>query len=151
MVPIFSCYPSGSILLRTKAICLKRKSRLISISVNYMLGKTIHFIQNYIRTLSAVRRMCSSMVSMMQSILEFRIMHAIPHSYISVYLISVLHFSAKSAFVTAYLLESSLAQFKNVVCCFQTISCVPSFKEGNTVGLTETANKLSQSLRGLIH
>ena len=34
---------------------------------------------------------------------------------------SVLPFSAKNAFVTAYLLESSLAWFKDVVCCFQTI------------------------------
>ena len=43
--------------------------------------------------------------------------------------ISVLPFSAKNAFVTAYLLESFLAQLKNVVCCFQTISCKLSFKE----------------------
>ena len=70
-------------------------------------------------------------------------MHAIPHSYMSV--ISFLPFSAKNAFVTAYLLESSLAGFQNVVCCFQTISCLLSFKEGNTVALTET-NKSSQSL-----
>ena len=39
MVPIFSCYPSGTILFRTKAICSKHMHRLISISVNYMLGK----------------------------------------------------------------------------------------------------------------
>ena len=45
--------------------------------------------------------------------------------------ISVLPFSAKNAFVTTYLLESSLGRFKNVVCCFQTISCLLSFKEGN--------------------
>ena len=45
--------------------------------------------------------------------------------------ISVLPFSAKNAFVTVYLLESSLARFKNFVCCFQTISCLLSFKEGN--------------------
>ena len=32
--------------------------------------------------------------------------------------ISVLPFSAKNAFVTAYRLESPLARFKNVVCCF---------------------------------
>ena len=32
--------------------------------------------------------------------------------------------------MTAYDLESSLARFKNVVCCFQTISCLLSFKEG---------------------
>ena len=44
---------------------------------------------------------------------------------------SVLPFSTKNAFVTGYLLESSLARFKNVVCCFQTISCLLSFKEGN--------------------
>ena len=72
---------------------------------------------------------------------------------------SVVPFSAKDAFVTAYLLESSLARFKNatsfpgpfpylecgakkgkgpgnevvknVVCYFQTISCLLSFKEGN--------------------
>ena len=44
---------------------------------------------------------------------------------------SVLPFSAKNAFVTAYLLESSLARLKNVLCCFQTISCLLSFKEGN--------------------
>ena len=31
--------------------------------------------------------------------------------------ISVLPFIAKNAFVTGYLLESSLARFKNVVCC----------------------------------
>ena len=88
MVPIFSCYPSGTILLRTKAICPKRMRRLISISVNYMLGMTIHFTQNYIRTLSAfpcgrtqhVRRMRSSVVSMIQSVLEFRFMRAIAHS-----------------------------------------------------------------------
>ena len=41
-------------------------------------------------------------------------------------MISVLPLSAKNAFVTAYLLESSLARFKNVVCCFQTISCLLS-------------------------
>ena len=35
------------------------------------------------------------------------------------------------AFVIAYLLESSLARFKNVACCFQTISCLLSFKKGN--------------------
>ena len=44
---------------------------------------------------------------------------------------SVLPFSAKNAFVTAYLLNSFLARFKNVMCCFQTISCLPSFKERN--------------------
>ena len=44
---------------------------------------------------------------------------------------SVLPFSAKNAFVTAYLLESSLARLKNIVCCFQTISCLFSFEEGN--------------------
>ena len=39
MAPIFPCYPSGTILLRTKAICYsKHMRRLISISVNYMLG-----------------------------------------------------------------------------------------------------------------
>ena len=41
---------------------------------------------------------------------------------------SVLPFSAKNAFMTASLLESSLARFKDVVCCFQTISCLLSFK-----------------------
>ena len=45
--------------------------------------------------------------------------------------ISVLPFSAKNVFVLAYLLESSLARFKNFVCCFQTISCLLRFKEGN--------------------
>ena len=47
--------------------------------------------------------------------------------------ISVLPFSTKNAFVTAYLLESSLARLKNVVCCFQTISCLLSFKEGKAL------------------
>ena len=45
--------------------------------------------------------------------------------------ISVLPLSAKNAFVTAYLLESPLARFKDVACCFETISYLPSFKEGN--------------------
>ena len=38
MVPIFPCCPSGTILLRTKVIFSKRMRRLISNSVNYMLG-----------------------------------------------------------------------------------------------------------------
>ena len=33
--------------------------------------------------------------------------------------------------MTPYLLESSLARFKNVVSCYQTISCLLSFKVGN--------------------
>ena len=45
--------------------------------------------------------------------------------------ISILPFGTKNAFVTVHLLESSLARFKNVVCYFQTISCLLSFKEGN--------------------
>ena len=59
------------------------------------------------------------------------IVSMIPHSrliklaiVIIFQVISVLPFSEKNAFVTEYLLESSLAQFKNVVCCFQTISCL---------------------------
>ena len=39
MVPIFSCYPSGTILLGTKAIRLRRMRRLVTIGVDYMLGK----------------------------------------------------------------------------------------------------------------
>ena len=31
----------------------------------------------------------------------------------------------------AYLLESFLARFNNVACCFQTISCLLNFQEGN--------------------
>ena len=37
MVPIFSCYPSGTILLKTKAICWERMRTFIS--VNKMLDK----------------------------------------------------------------------------------------------------------------
>ena len=77
----------------------------------------------------------SSIVSMIQSVFEFRFMRAI----------SVLSSSAKNALVTAYLLESSLAWFKNVVCCFETISCLVSFKKGKTVALKETVNKFSHS------
>ena len=88
MVPMFSCYPSGTILLRTKASCPKRMRKLISISVDYMLGLTIHFIHNYTRTSSAfpcgktqhVRCMRSSVVIMIQSVLEVRFMRALPHS-----------------------------------------------------------------------
>ena len=64
-------------------------------------------------------------------------MRAIPHSskraiavifqVMSVFFL----FSTKNAFVTAYRLESSLARLKNVVCYFQTISCLLSFKEGS--------------------
>ena len=83
MVPVFSYYPSGTILIRAKAICLKRMHRLISIGV-----KTVQFIHNYTWTLSAfpcggtqhVRRMCSSTVSMIQSIIEFRFRCAIADS-----------------------------------------------------------------------
>ena len=43
MAPIFSRYPSGTILLGTKAICLKRIRRLMTFSVPYMLGKRYIF------------------------------------------------------------------------------------------------------------
>ena len=91
MAQIFSCYPTGTILLKTKAICSKRIRRLISISVNYMLWKRYIFIHNYTQTLTAfpcgrtqhARRMRFSIVSMIKSVLEFRFMRAIPHYYIS--------------------------------------------------------------------
>ena len=78
------------------------------------------------------RRMRSNIVSMIESVLEFRFMHAIPHSCLNriaviFQVISVFPFNAMNAFVTAYLLESSLAWFKNVVCCFQTILRLLSF------------------------
>ena len=38
MIPTFSRYPSGTILLGTKTICSKRMRRLITFSVHYMLG-----------------------------------------------------------------------------------------------------------------
>ena len=60
--------------------------------------------------------------------------------------ISVLPFSAKNAFVSTYLLESSLARLKNVVCCFQTISCFLSFKEENE--LISSAACIFSLLRG---
>ena len=37
--------------------------------------------------------------------------------------------------MTVHLLESSLAQFKNVACCFQTISCLLNFKQGKEIDL----------------
>ena len=126
MVPIFPCYPSGTILLRTKAIFSKRMRRLISISVNYMLDNRYISYEIIQGTSSAfpcgrtqhVRRTRSSIVSMIQSVFEFRFMHSIPHSRLNrrkrfiFQVISVLPFSARNAFVTAHLLESSLARLK---------------------------------------
>ena len=126
MVPIFPCYPSGTILLRTKAIFSKRMRRLISISVNYMLDNRYISYEIIQGTSSAfpcgrtqhVRRMRSSIVSMIQSVFEFRFMHSIPHSRLNgrkqfiFQVISVLPFSARNAFVTPHLLESSLARLK---------------------------------------
>ena len=137
MIPIFPCYPSGTVLLRTKAIFSKRMRRLISISANYMLGSRYISYAIIQGTLSVfpcgrtqhVRRMRSSIVSMIQSVFEFRFMLAVPHSRLNgrqqfiFQVISVLSFSARNAFVTA-----SLARFKNVACCFQTISCLLNFK-----------------------
>ena len=50
--------------------------------------------------------------------------------YISSYSgnISFPFFIAKNATVTAYLLESFLARFKKVVCCFIAIRSLPGFK-----------------------
>ena len=56
-----------------------------------------------------VRRMRSSIVSMTQSVLEFRFMRAIPVMF---QVMSVLPFSAKNAFVKAYLLESCPSSVK---------------------------------------
>ena len=89
MVPIFPCYPSGIIHLKKKSnFFSKRMRRLISISVNYMLGNRYFSYAIIHGTLSVfpcgrtqhVRRMPSNIVSMIQSVFEFRFMHAIPHS-----------------------------------------------------------------------
>ena len=74
-----------------------------------------------------VRRMRSSIVSIIQSVLEFRLMPAIPNSRLNLerampvifQVITVLPFSSKNAFKTAYLLESSLTRFKNFVFYFE--------------------------------
>ena len=87
MVQIFSCYPSGTVLLRTKAICSKRMRRLISISVNYMLDKRYSPCTQLYTNVKCfpcgrtqhTRRMRFSNVSMIQSVLESRFMRAIPH------------------------------------------------------------------------
>ena len=95
-------------------------------------------MHNYTRTLNVrtqhVRRMRSSIVSMIMTIRSRVQIHACDTKLSSkqaialiFQVISVLS-CAKNAFVTAYLLESSLARFKNVVCCFQTISCLQSVK-----------------------
>ena len=76
MVPIFSCCPCGTILLRTKAICSKRMRRLISISDNYMLSKryiSYTIIHERERAFPCgrpqhVRGMRSNIVNMIQSI-----------------------------------------------------------------------------------
>ena len=75
-------------------------------------------VHNDTRTLSTfpcgrtqhVRRMRSSIASTIQSVLEFRFMRAIPHPRLNgrriaiiFQVISVLPFSARNAFVTAYL------------------------------------------------
>ena len=90
MAQIFSCYPSGTIPLRTKAICWKPMRRLISsISFICMSGKRyisytiIHERAFPCGRTQHVRRMRSSIVSIIQSVLEFRFMRAIPHYYIS--------------------------------------------------------------------
>ena len=65
-------------------------SRLISISVNYMLGNRYISYTIINGTLSAfpcgrtqhVRRMRSSIVITIQSVYEFRFMPAIPHSHL---------------------------------------------------------------------
>ena len=58
---------------------------------------------------SYIRSKRSSFVSMIQSVLEFRFVRAILHTLIF-QVISVLPISAKNAFVTPYLLESSLSK-----------------------------------------
>ena len=81
----------------------------------------IHFKQDHIQTKSLfpcgktqhVRRMHSSIASVINSVFKFRCAHflVIPHSRFPV--TSVLFLSVKIATVTAYLLESPLARFKN--------------------------------------
>ena len=50
MFPKISCHPSGTMLLRTKALYTKHMRRLIPASVDYILGK--RYIWNYTRMLS---------------------------------------------------------------------------------------------------
>ena len=71
-------------------------------------------------TTQHVRRMRSSIVSMIQSRSRVQI-----HACDIFQVISALPFSAKNTFVTVYLLESYLAQFKNVACCFPNYLMFP--------------------------
>ena len=88
MVPAFSRYPSGTILLGTKAISSKRMRRLMAFSVPYTLGKRYIFhtqLNTNVKCFPCgrtqhIRRIRSSIVSMIQSVLEFRFMRAIPNS-----------------------------------------------------------------------
>ena len=47
-----SCYPCGAVLLRTKAICSKCMHRLVSISVDYVIGER-YFMSGFTEMLSA--------------------------------------------------------------------------------------------------
>ena len=101
-------------------------------------------MHNYTRVLSLsrtqhiyVRRMRSSIVSMIQSVLEFRFMH-VHHTHIftgdSSYISGIISspfFHAKNTFVTAYLLESSLARFKKCRVLFSKYFLFVSFEKGN--------------------
>ena len=121
MVPIFSSYPIGTILSRTKPICSKRMRRLISFSFNYMLGKRyISYTYNYTRTLSAfpcgriqyVRRMPSDSCVRYHT----RVLAVIFQ------VISVLPFSAKTAFCDRVSFGIIPSSVKNAVCCPQMYS-----------------------------
>ena len=103
-------------------------------------------MDNYTRTLSAfpcgrtqhVRCMRSSIVSVIQFVLEFRFMRAIPHSYISG------NISSPFFLVTAYLLESSQAHhpFSNIVALWH-LRKPTSVNEG-TPAFTDVGHNIGQ-------
>ena len=142
MVPTFSCYPSGTtcILLRTKAICLKRMRRLTIISVNYMLGKryiSYAIIQErYVLFLVVEHNMLDACAlalsawynpfSSWDSCMQYHTLVLTGDSSCISGSISS-PFKCKERFCDSV----SFARFKNVVCYFQTVSCLLSFKEGN--------------------
>ena len=144
MVSIFSSYPCGTVLLRTKAIYLKYMHRLITLVLTIcqvnnkfhsQLYKNLKFFSLWQNTTCKTHVLQHCQHDRIHSRVQIHACYTKLSSQwataVIFLVISVLPFSAKNVFVTASLLESSLAQLKNVVSCFQTISCLLSFKEGN--------------------
>ena len=137
LVPIFSCYLSGTILLRAaRSACADWLARVLNIcnvndTFHTQLYTNVKCFNSLVDGTQHVRCMRSSIVAANPFLSSDSCVHyqTVVLMGNNSYILGNMSWVQRTLLWPCIFLESSLARFTNVVCCFQTISCLLSIKE----------------------